>query len=155
MNIFILDEDTALCARYHCDRHVVKMILESAQMLSTVCRLNGLDAGYKITHQNHPCTKWAAESLSNWWWLHMLALDLNKEWQFRFGHTRNHKSCDVILDLPEPSIEDKGLTPFARAMPSVYSAHASPVLAYREYYKNDKAKILTYTKREPPSWLHV
>jgi hypothetical protein len=72
MNIFILDEIPEKCARYHCDAHVIKMILESAQMLSTTVRLSGIDRGYKITHQNHPCTLWTGESLSNWQWLREL-----------------------------------------------------------------------------------
>ena len=48
MNIFVLDDDIEKCARYHCDKHVVKMILESAQMLSTVSRENGGEIGYSF-----------------------------------------------------------------------------------------------------------
>jgi hypothetical protein len=61
MNIFLLDSNIKKCAQYHCDKHVVKMILESAQILSTVLRLNGVDQGYKTTHANHPCTLWAGK----------------------------------------------------------------------------------------------
>ena len=85
MNIFVLDQDINKCAQYHVDRHVVKMITESAQMLSTAARLVGIDAGYKITHQNHPCTKWSRNSLSNWLWLKDLAKSLNEEWKFRYN----------------------------------------------------------------------
>lgn len=84
MNIFILDNDVSKCAMYHCDKHVVKMILESAQMLSTVIRESGIDCGYKITHLNHPCTIWTRESLSNWKWLRNLVEALNQEYKFRF-----------------------------------------------------------------------
>ena len=64
MNIFILDKNIKKCASYHCDKHVAKMILESAQMLSTAVRLAGDDIGYKVTHQNHPCMVWTRNSLS-------------------------------------------------------------------------------------------
>ena len=57
MNIFYLDKDPQQAAKYHCDKHVVKMILESAQMLCTV--VNEISGGqvtpYKSTHKNHPC----------------------------------------------------------------------------------------------------
>jgi aspartate oxidase len=86
MNIFVLHKDTRKAAQMHCDKHVVKMILESAQMLSTAVRMNGIDAGYKLTHRNHPCNIWVRESLSNWQWLKSLACELNTEWQFRYNH---------------------------------------------------------------------
>ena len=91
MNIFVLDSNIQKCAQYHCDKHVVKMILESAQLLSTVLRLNDVDYGYKATHANHPCTSWAGESLSNWKWLRNFAFELNQEYRFRFGREINHK----------------------------------------------------------------
>jgi len=56
MNIFVLDTNLEKCAQYTCDEHVIKMILEHTQMLSTACRLNGIDKGYQITHVNRPCT---------------------------------------------------------------------------------------------------
>ena len=59
MNIFVLDQNIEKCAKYHCDKHVIKMILESAQMLSSVVRIQGFDIGYKLTHKNHPCSIWA------------------------------------------------------------------------------------------------
>ena len=58
MNIFVLDYNLEKCAQYHCDRHVVKMILESAQILSTALRMNGIVKGYRLTHINHPFTVW-------------------------------------------------------------------------------------------------
>ena len=58
LNIFVLDRDIPTCARYHADQHVVKMILESAQMLCTVINLSGGRSPYKSTHPQHPCTLW-------------------------------------------------------------------------------------------------
>ena len=61
MNIFALDIDVQKAAEYHCDKHVVKMILESAQMISTVFDKYDEHQSYmlKPCFQNHPCTLWA------------------------------------------------------------------------------------------------
>lgn len=147
MNIFILDENPQLCAQYHCNSHCVKMITEHTQMLSTVSGY-----GYKPTHKNHPCTKWVAESLDNYLWLVELTTELNKEWQFRYGHTRNHKSYDVMLTLPVPDLPKIGMTPFAQAMPD-YCKDSDAVTAYRTYYILEKQSILKYTNRDKPSFL--
>jgi hypothetical protein len=148
MNIFILDYDVKRCAVYHNDKHVVKMILESVQMLSTTCRLSGIDVGYKSTHINHPCNIWTRESLSNWRWLKQLVTDLNKEWQERFNHDINHKSFDMMMQLPEPNIKDIGLTKFALAMPEKYK-QVDAVESYRDYYRFEKATISTWRNKKP------
>ena len=153
MNIFILDQNTEKCARYHCDKHVIKMILESAQMLSTVVRLSGIDQGYKITHESHPCVLWVRESLSNWKWLRKLATALNEEYRFRYEKKVNHKSYDLIQSLAIPQIVDYGLTSFVVVMPERYQ-HKNPVTAYRKYYIGEKRKILNWTKRPTPFWIY-
>ena len=108
MNIFVLDENIEKCAEYHVDSHVIKMILESAQMLSTAVRSTGVDAGYKSTHENHPCNKWVRESLQNWLWLKDLAYALQDEWHYRYNHpvTKWHKSAKLISELPVPDLPD-------------------------------------------------
>lgn len=153
MNIFVLDENTDICAEYHNDKHVVKMILESAQMLSTAVRSTGVDAGYKSTHLNHPCNIWVRESIWNWWWLFDLAYSLHNEWQYRFDHPehKKHKSFEVILSLPEPKLPDLGLTPFAQAMPDEYKSDDA-VEAYRNYYMNEKDHLAGWKKRNKPEW---
>ena len=65
MNIFILDLNTERCARYHCDQNVVKMILESTQIVCTVLNQKGFATPYKPTHTKHPCVLWAGESYDN------------------------------------------------------------------------------------------
>ena len=152
MNIFILDNDIEKCAQYHCDKHVVKMILESAQLLSTGVRLSGLDEGYKIAHPNHPCSIWVSESLSNWKWLRELATALNKEYRYRFEKNVNHKSYDLIHSLSSPDLKDLGLTPFAQVMPESYR-DKNPVTAYRQYYMGEKSKIFKWTKRTDSLWI--
>ena len=151
MNIFVLDKEVEKCAEYHCDKHVIKMILESAQMLSAVVRLNGHDIGYKLTHKNHPCTIWARESLSNYNWLVRLTRLLNYEYRYRYDKDINHKSYDLVRTLPVPKISDIGLTPFAQAMPDQYK-NKNAVKAYRDYYINEKSSFLTWTKRKTPNW---
>ena len=131
MNIFILDRDPAVAARYHCDKHM-KMILESAQMLSTV-----LGGPYRPTHKNHPCTVWVAQSRQNAEWLWVLAEALNCEYKDRFKHEQNHKSWDVIEPMWRDInvLPDMGLTPFAQAMPEQFKRN-DPVASYRDYYKS-------------------
>ena len=153
MNIFVLDKEVEKCAEYHCDKHVIKMILESAQMLSAVVRLNGHDIGYKLTHKNHPCTIWARESLSNYNWLVRLTRLLNYEYRYRYDKDINHKSYDLVKTLPIPDLPDIGLTPFAQAMPDQYK-NKNAVKAYRDYYINEKSSFLTWTKRKKPKWIN-
>ena len=153
MNIFVLDKEVEKCAEYHCDKHVIKMILESAQMLSAVVRLNGHDIGYKLTHKNHPCTIWARESLSNYNWLVRLTRLLNYEYRYRYDKDVNHKSYDLVKTLPIPDLPDIGLTPFAQAMPDQYK-NKNAVKAYRDYYINEKSSFLTWTKRKKPKWIN-
>lgn len=152
MNIFVLDKNVEKCAEYHCDKHVIKMILESAQMMSAVVRLSGYDIGYKLTHKNHPCTIWARKSLSNYKWLFKLADGLNAEYRYRYNKEVNHKSYDLIKTLPMPEIPDIGLTPFAQAMPEQYR-NKNAVKAYRDYYINEKSDFLKWTKRKTPKWI--
>ena len=152
MNIFVLDLNHTLCAQSHNDRHVSKMILESAQLLCTCLRSCGIEYGYKLFNPNHPCNKWVRHSYSNFIWLRSLALELGREFTHRYGTT--HKSIEVITQAPNPTISDLGLTPFAQALPEQYR-HTDAVQAYRAYYRGDKYDLLTYTNRQPPEWLCV
>lgn len=153
MNIFYLDEDIETCAQYHCDAHVIKMILESAQILCTVLWINNIPAPYRSTHKNHPCVLWANHSLSNWNWLKDLTIALNKEYQYRFNHQHNHKSYDVVLTLTPPPLPDLGLTKITQAMPEEYQ-NRDPVLAYRQYFMARKSHLAKWTKRGIPPWYH-
>jgi hypothetical protein len=155
MNIFVLDRDIQTCSRYHADQHVIKMILESAQMLCAIITRSGGSAPYKSTHQNHPCTLWAGRSLSNWLWLQRLALALNDEYRYRYQKTVDHKSATIVRDLLPPRIEDLGLTEFAQVMPEQYRVPGDAVLAYRRFYIGEKARFATWTRRRPPGWFVV
>lgn len=154
MNIFVLDLDTKKCAEYHSNRHVCKMLVETAQMLcSTYYYTNeSHKSPYKLAHKNHPCTVWARESLSNWLWLRDLGLALYNEYKNRYGN-KDHKSGDIILGLDVPNLPDKGLTKFVQAMPVEYRDD-DVVKAYRAYYVGEKKDILQY-KGNIPEWLKV
>ncbi len=151
MNIFAVDKDPKISAQQLCDKHVVKMILESAQMLCSAYP-NG-DAPYKRAFYNHPCTIWARESQENYEWLLTHAYAMCQEYTRRYGKV--HKSIDAIewcgknyikLRLPQ-----KGLTKFAQAMPEQYKNKCS-VTAYRSYYNGEKAGFAKWKKRETPKW---
>jgi len=152
MNIFVLDEDIRKCARFHADQHVVKMILESAQMLCTVVNRSGGRSPYRSTHLQHPCTLWAGRSLANWLWLRRLALALNDEYRYRFAAAVDHRSARIVRDLEPPPIGDLGITEFAQAMPEEYRVEGDAVLAYRRFYIGEKSRFAKWTKRRPPRW---
>jgi hypothetical protein len=155
MNIFVLDLDIQKCAQYHADQHVIKMILESAQMLCTVLNQHGFRTPYKSTHAQHPCTIWTGESLSNWRWLRDLSLALNDEYRFRYNKDQDHKSAQIIKTLPKPPLSYLGLTPFAQTMPDEYKVPGDAVQAYRNFYNGEKRKFAKWTRREPPEWFQV
>ena len=164
MNIFLLDTDTRKCAQYHCDKHVVKMILETAQLLCGVHHVTNQvptnyqttteQVPYKLSHKNHPCAIWSRESLSNYLYLCDLGLELCKEYTYRYG--KRHKSQDVIewCIVNKPNIVDKGFTEPARAMPDEYKVD-SIVESYRNYYIGEKSKIAVWKNREIPEWFNV
>lgn len=152
MNIFVLNLTPKVAATMHCDKHVVKMPLESAQMICAVGSKLGIEVPYKPTHLNHPCTLWAGESAANMFWLCELLKELNSEWRYRYGHMRDHKSFTAvqsIIPVLLNKLPDIPMTSFAQCMPDQYK-HSDPVQAYNNYYAGDKQHLLQYTKRENP-----
>ena len=151
MNIFVLDENPIIAARYACDKHVVKMILESAQMLCSVHPEGA--APYKRSFYNHPCTKWVRASTHNYSWLIAHAYALCSEYTNRYDKV--HKTQKVIewCDENRPELPHIGLTPFAQAMPEQYKNN-DIVEAYRAYYIGEKKDFATW-KSETPYWFMV
>ena len=173
MNIFALSSDPGKSARMMCDRHVVKMIVESAQMLSTAHRvLDGeeyvdrsgkrsvkrwnlnapRDALYKATHINHPSSVWARFSNNNYIWLYCHFDALCEEYTFRYKkiHATEQKLLDILSMLPY-NINIGYLTPIPQAMPDQYKQSLT-VDAYRAYYLGEKSGFAKWTKREIPDW---
>jgi hypothetical protein len=160
MNIFVLSRCPRLAARLHCDKHVVKMILETAQLLYSAHHVLGTpelpEGAYKKTHANHPCALWVRESRANYLWLAELGLELCKEYQYRYGEHKIHKTERHLLWLKAnaPVLPDGEATPFRQAMPDEYK-HPDAVQAYRTYYLEVKVArgIVKYTRRERPDFL--
>lgn len=161
MNIFYLHLDPRVAAIYHCDKHVVKMIIESAQMLYcahwVICPFSLPDTAYKMAHKNHPCTIWVRESYENYMWLCALAWWLCKEYQHRYGFQKTHKTqshIEWLLQNP-PNLPRLGMTQFRMAMPDEFKQE-NPLEAYRLFYRENKMKqrgIVKYTKRDMPEFL--
>jgi len=154
MNIFFLDNDIKKCAQYHCDKHVVKMILETAQLLCGVHHTTPQvtpQVPYKLSHKNHPCAIWSRESLTNYLVLCELGLELCYEYTHRYG--KRHKSQDVIewCVTNKPSIIDIGYTQPPKAMPDEYKVD-SVVESYRNYYRGAKVSFAVWKNREKPFW---
>ena len=154
MNIFLLDADVEKCAEYHVDKHVVKMVLETAQLLCGVHHMTSQvtePSLYKLSHKNHPCSIWARNSLSNYNYLCRLGLALCKEYTYRYG--KRHKSQDIIewCYNNKPPIKDIGLTKPALAMPDEYKTNYI-IESYRRYYRGAKSGLANWTKRKPPEW---
>ena len=154
MNIFILDEDPKTCAQMHCDKHCVKMILETAQLLCGVHHIieSSVEIPYKLSHKNHPCSIWARECIENYVWLCDLGVELCKEYTHRYN--KRHKSQDIIewCIVNTPNLLENGkMTPFALAMPDECKV-GNPVESYRRYYMTEKRSIADWKNRETPNW---
>ena len=158
MNIFYFYDCPTKSAQAQPDKMLVKMPLETAQMLCTAHReldgdgyadANGL---YKRAYWNHPCTIWARESWDNYRWLYKHFIALGDEYKHRYG--REHASITKLKDAlywhPD-NIKDKGLTPLAQAMPDEYK-NADPIKAYRKYVVNEKHYAKWEKGREQPKW---
>lgn len=181
MNIFILDRDIRKCAQYHCDRHVVKMLTEYAQQISTANRVihgtqieiesvdkNGKirkkkhwklenpvleETLMKVSHINHPCNKWIRESDSNYKYLRSLGLALYDEYLYRYDKPI-HKGGEAVRAAPESlKIEDLGLTPFPNCTQGPARDIDDIVEAYRKFYHTHKSHFATWEKtRSKPDW---
>ena len=162
MNIFFLHLWPKTAAEYHCDKHVVKMIIETAQLLYTAHWLlnpEGLpENAYKKAHVNHPCAIWARKTLCNYMWLACLGWWLCKEYSYRYGEDKKHKTephIEWLMHNPPASIPYRPLTRPALAMPDEYKQE-DYIQAYRTFYIESKMKkrgIVKYTKRERPDFL--
>ena len=166
MNIFILDNNPIKAAQLQCDKHVVKMIVESAQMLSTAHRLlDGVvsvgvsksgrkakqwfhpkhdDLLYKAVHMGHPCTVWTMESVANYIWHYDHFMSLCYEYQYRYGKVHATQTrLEDVLSIPPRNIPMHGLTPFRLAMGVAPECldESNPVISYRKFYQTKQARF--------------
>lgn len=160
MNIFALDTDPHQAAKYLDDKRVIKMILESAQLLSTAWwvlepRQSEHLKIYKKTHAQHPCAVWVRESSVNYGWLMAYLEGLLAEYRYRYGKT--HATTEIYQQLIKvnicPVIRRPG-TPFRQVMPVEYQEDDA-ITAYRRYYAIAKAPMSTWTRRDAPHWLNA
>lgn len=175
MNIFFLSLIPTLAAKYHCDKHVVKMVLEAVQILYTAhwikrdpevdwvqsAPLNGMNQrGYKKTHPKHPSVLWTVESKGNYVWLCQLTDALNEEFKLRFGKTHSvEPHVQWLKDNIPPYKENEQVftTPKIAMTPDckeyAKENNLSPVEAYHHYYVTKKLYFLSYRNLEIPPFL--
>ncbi len=180
MNRFAIEETPRQCAISHCDKHIVKMPLEEAQMLCTAHRvLDGtpekrpsksgktmvnyhrLDDQrdsilYNAVHQSHPCTKWVMESSENYRWAYSLFMELCREYTHRYGkvHMCEQKLWMALGNLPK-NIPEGPMTPMPLAMGSNPECinHDDVMGSYRHYYATKKERFkMVWTNRTQPTW---
>lgn len=152
MNLFVLDTNPEMAATYHCDKHVVKMILEVAQMLCTSHHVVGnSSAPYRKTHVNHPCSVWVRQSPENYQWALDLGLALCDEYTKRYGKVHKTQAVLEWCDLHRPEGLRGVQTPFVQVMPEIYKDPCA-VTAYRNYYRGEKAKIARWKNGRTPDW---
>ena len=159
MNIFYLSNCPQEAAEAHNDKHCVKMILESAQMLSTAHReLDGdvPDILYKSTHKNHPSTIWARSSKQHYDWLFRLFRMLSAEYSIRYSdhNFKVHKTWDKLGKLLEhapKNIKDNGWVDPPQCMPD-YCKDDDVITAYRNYYILEKNNIAVWNHSTQPEW---
>jgi hypothetical protein len=165
MNIFYLDRDPVIAAQMHCDKHCIKMILESAQMLSTAHRvLDGDEYAnkmglYKLAHKNHPSTIWVRSSELNYRWLWEHYVALMDEYTYRYDKTHATSRLRDALDktpdnMPAIQLTD---TPWAappQCMPD-YCKGDDAVLAYQTYYIVEKSGFAKWKRRDIPEWFNA
>ena len=171
MNIFVLDQQPEIAARMMCDKHVVKMIVETCQLLSTAHHvLDGeqilVDSGKrkyttsictnknicKATMINHPCSIWARETRANYLWLWKHGFALCNEYTSRYEkiHSMETMLMHDLYDCPKNIAKGK-LTPFPQAMPDIYK-HANAIVAYRQYYIGEKIRFAKWKLGNEPKW---
>lgn len=181
MNLFYLDPSPIIAAQNQCDKHVVKMIVETAQMLSTAHRVvdgkqvihrsktnrrlkywqledNRESILYKPAHVNHPSTVWLRTTLENYMWGYKHLEALCQEYTHRYGKRHKTEALLDTLKYHPRSIDNSSITPVPLAMGSNPECidTSDPLGSYRKYYitKQDRFKMV-WTKRDIPSWFEV
>lgn len=175
MNIFYLDHDPKTCAEMHNDKHVVKMILEYAQLLSTAHRIidgtlvEGLSKSgrkakryqlsddrdgvlYTATHSNHPSAVWARQSQANYFWLFGLFSACLDEYTYRYGKQHSTSRLYNHLYMSPNNIPTGEFTQPPPAMPDDYKVAGNSIQSYHNYYAGDKVKMSRWTNRNMPLW---
>lgn len=181
MNIFFLDPNPKICAQYHNSKHVVKMILELSQLLSTAHRVLdgketlGLSASgrkakrwligdkrddilYAATHMNHPSAIWCRANNENYLWLHSLLVELCVEYTYRYGKVHKCQQIGLVdsLGISPNNILIGKFTEPTTAMPDDVKVPGDSLSSYRNYYINNKVHLANWNgkvnSRSQPEW---
>ena len=162
MNLFVLDEDQNKSVQYHTDKHVVKMILECAQILTTAHYICDGEIGenwYRPTHQNHPVVRWTAETDGNYRYVYRQFELLAAEYRVRYGKTHlSWTKMQNALYAPPWEISGGRVIDFYLAMPVEFGGRrrarlAETVRCYRAYYIGEKSRMFKWTNRPVPRFL--
>jgi hypothetical protein len=160
------------------DKHVIKMCVESAQLLSTAHRIidgveyvgqsqsgrkakrwrlsgNADAIMYSATHINHPSAVWVRQSVANYDWLYSHLIALSSEYTYRYGrtHLTIDKLGDILKDAPENIEQSKIMTKMPSCMDKQYIVSSDPIINYRNYYNYGKTDLLRWSNRPPPQWI--
>jgi hypothetical protein len=159
MNIFYLNHDPILCAEQHVDKHVVKMTIEYAQLLSTAHHVldgsNVVQHIYKSTHANHPCGKWVRQSSENYLWLYRLFVSVSNEYTYRYSkiHATWTKMSGTLASPPH-NIQHGDFTLPPCCMPAHCIDSTSVIKSYQTYYVIEKKHIHTWKGRPIPEFIN-
>ena len=178
MNIFYLHEDPIQNAKWHIDKHIVKMPIEYAQLMSTAhrmldgemylgkttighkikrWRLNDVreDILYKASHINHPSAIWVRESKSNYMKMFQMYMATLAEFFYRYGKIHGSSKPSLQLIRPPKNIPKVKGTPIPQCMPEMCKVKDNPILAYRNYYIVEKSSFASWKNREIPEWFQT
>lgn len=156
MNIFLLDYNLQRCAQYHCDKHIVKMPTETAQLLSSAYYFTNEEdlAPYKLSHYNNPLAKWCRASIENWIWLSQFGISLYNEYHYRYNKTHQGGEAIKYMIQHPPSLSHGTFNYPPQSMPDQYKCD-DPVVAHRAYYNGEKYHLFQWTKRQIPPWVII
>ena len=178
MNIFYLHEDPIQNAKWHIDKHIVKMPIEYAQLMSTAHRLldgemylgktaigrnikrwklhdEREDILYKASHINHPSAIWVRESIENYFQMYKLYMAVLAEFTNRYGKIHGSSKPSIALIRPPSNIPMVKGTQLPQCMPEICKVKNNPILAYRNYYIVEKNSFASWKNREIPEWFQT
>ena len=178
MNIFYLHEDPIQNAKWHIDKHIVKMPIEYAQLMSTAHRLldgemyigktaigrnikrwrlhdEREDILYKASHINHPSAIWVRESIENYFQMYKLYMAVLSEFTNRYGKVHGSSKPSIALIRPPSNIPMVKGTQLPQCMPEICKVKNNPILAYRNYYIVEKNSFASWKNREIPEWFQT
>ena len=158
-----MDSNPTIAASNLLDKHIVKMPLESAQMLCTAHRvLDNVDvvAGqpiYRSAYKNHPSTIWARQTSENYSWLYRHFIGLCEEYASRYDkiHLCDTKFAHALSHLPKNIPYGDFIQP-PQCMPLHCKVEGDSIAAYRKYYQTEKKNIAVWKdEATKPKWYDV